>query len=360
MNSQLRVKGYVHSVSATSHSEGGTIDCFNFLLQVSESRKRRGVCYDPTKQKVLKAYEKTREPVKFVNFSNTTNGGSGLEGDIVLTKRSRIEAANNDDILFEYEEGMLKEAKERFICVGNIESVMENQVVSVRGCLSVCPRNIQQKTLKDGSVVPMLERCAITDGSGTIRLTLWGDTIKQVKNNKCYVIEDVRVKRYDSVKYLTTSRSTTISPSEEKFPAASKELFESLFDVRKISVEKISLVRNLNKWLSCWNCRRQLSKLASSSTTIVKCGKCSTVQAASSCTINASVRIAIRDGEKHELIWLRAFTAVLKDMLKQPAPDVTLQSCEEEIFEQLFNLRNITLEYSKRSCVIKSVYFDSK
>lgn len=43
---------------------------------------------DPSKHKVLKGYEKSREPVKFVSFGSTGSGRSSLEEDIVLTKRS--------------------------------------------------------------------------------------------------------------------------------------------------------------------------------------------------------------------------------------------------------------------------------
>ena len=115
---------------------------------------------------------------------------------------------------------------------------------------------------------------------------------------------------------------------------------------------------SLKKWLSCWKCRRQLSRFTSTSATILKCSKCNTVQPVSSCTTKASVRIAVRDN-KYELIWLKAFTTELEEMLKQPAPDVTLQSCAEEIYEQLFDLRNITLEYSKSCSIINGVFFES-
>lgn len=69
------------------------------------------------------------------------------------------------------------------------------------------------------------------------------------------------------------------------------------------------------------------------------------------------MRIAVR--VLNELIWLKAFTRILEEMLSQPVPDVTLHSSEEEIYEQLFELPNFTLEYSKSSLVINSVYFES-
>ena len=62
---------------------------------------KRCVCFDPSKQKVLKGYEESREAVKFVNVSGNS-GGRLAEEEIVVTKRSCVEPANNSDIAFEY------------------------------------------------------------------------------------------------------------------------------------------------------------------------------------------------------------------------------------------------------------------
>ena len=68
MNNQLRLKGYVHNVRRTK-SGTASFRCFNFSLQVGENYKRQTVCYDPSKEKLLKEYQDSREAVKLVNFS---------------------------------------------------------------------------------------------------------------------------------------------------------------------------------------------------------------------------------------------------------------------------------------------------
>lgn len=358
MNNQVRLKGYVHNVRRASKSGTGSFRCFNFSLQVSESRKRRVVCYDPGKEKLLKGYQESREPVKLLNFSKRRSAESALEEDIVLSKRSRIESVNNNDIVFEYDEATPQEAERTFTTIGTIESLRESEVISVKGCLSLRADCVRQIVMKNGSVVTMLDRCTITDDSGTIRLTLWGEMIQEVTNHSCYSVENVLVKCYDFARYLTTTHSTRIIPTEENFPHISEQLFDSLFDVERISVEKISFAQKLKKWLSCCECGKQLSDVTSMSMRIVKCAKCKTVQPVSSCSMKASARIAVRDSD-YQLIWLKAFTPVLEEMLNQPAPDVTLQSSEEEIYEQLFEQRNFTIEYDKSSLVIKNIYFES-
>ncbi len=70
------------------------------------------------------------------------------------------------------------------------------------------------------------------------------------------------------------------------------------------------------------------------------------------------VQIPVRDGDR-ELIWLKAFTFVLKEIVKQPAPDPTLQSPGEDIYDHFFDLRNATLKYSGASGIIKAFYLES-
>lgn len=358
MNNQLRLKGYVHDVRRTSKGGTASSPFLNFSLQVSQSRKRRVVCYDAKKESLLRGYEKARDPIKLVNFSSTRSE-SGLDEDVVLSKRSRIELVNNNDITFEYDDHRCPETERRFTSVGTVQSLEAGEQISVKGCLTVRLECAQQVTMKRGSsVVTMLDRCVVTDGSGTIRLTVWGELIQQIANDRCYIIENVVVKQYNSAKFLTTTHSTRITPTEEIFPSASKELFDGIFDVEKVVVEKISFANRFKKWLSCSECGREISEVTSLSIKIVKCVYCNTAQPVSSCTMKASARIAIRDSN-HKLIWLKLLTAELQEMLNQPAPDVTLESSEEDIYEQLFDGRNFTVEYDKMSLVVKGIYFEA-
>ena len=157
----------------------------------------------------------------------------------------------------------------------------------------------------------MLDRCAVRGDSGTIRLTLWGDIIQQVTNHSCYSFENVLVKFYDFERYLTTTHSTRIMPTEERFPRINEQLFDSLFDVERISVEKISFAQQLKKWLSCCECGKHLTDVTSMPERIVKCDKCKTVQPVSSCSMKASARIAVR-GSDHQLFGWRRSPQFLK------------------------------------------------
>ena len=184
----MRLKGYVHNVRRAK-SGTGSFRCFHFSLQVSESCKRRIVCYDPRKERVLKGYQDSREPVKLLNFSKRRSGERVLEEDIILSKRSRIESVSNNDILFEYDEGSFQEAERTYKTIETIESLRESEMISVKRCLSLRADCTREVVMKNGSVVTMLGLCAVRDDSGTIRLTLWGTS-----SNKSRIIGAIVLK----------------------------------------------------------------------------------------------------------------------------------------------------------------------
>ena len=340
------------------HNKSGLTNYFNFSLQINDARKRRAVCYDTTKQNLLKGYEECRQPVTLINITEKASFLDPSEQHLIVGKRSRIEPLNKGELTFQYDDTALPEKEIALTTIHNVHLLNENDLATVKGILTLEKESTRDVIMKNGLVVPMLNRCSITDNTGTIRLTLWGDLIKQVSNKKSYSISHIRVKQYDSAKYLTTTPSTTITPIDERFPPPTNELFGSMFDNKTIAVHKTSLAESFRSWLSCIKCQSFLAEAASATTTILKCPNCNAVQPASSCPTNASVRIAVRDS-KHELIWLKAFTPSLQEMLNQSSTDVTIHSSEDSVYEQLFDLRNFTLHYSNTSDIIKSVTFNA-
>ena len=95
--------------------------------------------------------------------------------------------------------------------------------------------------MKDGYLVSMLECCTVSDDTVTCRLTLWGTVIQEVANHKSYSITDVRVKIFNSIKYLTSTPVTTFTIAEESYEPLSEEDFSRLFDAVSNYVPKILL-----------------------------------------------------------------------------------------------------------------------
>ena len=218
-------------------------------------------------------------------------------------------------------------------------------------------QTVQQIPMKDGYLVSMLERCSVTDDTGTCRLTLWGTAIQEVANHKCYSMTDLRVKIFNSIKYLTSTPATTFTIAEESYEPPSEEEFSRLFDAVSNYVPKILLADSYKTWLACVKCGKQVTEVTTTTTSLIKCGICSTVQPLSSCHLKGSVRIQVQPDDNAEPIWLKVFTSTLEKMLKHVSSDVTLQSAEEQVFTQLFLLKNFSVDFNEQSLIVEDVRF---
>ena len=200
---QLRLKGHVHNVTQMTQSRSGSTNYFNFSLQVSGTRKRRAVCHDTNKQSLVAGFQDSRQPTSLLNIREKPSLLDPSERHMILGKKSRIEPVNNDDITFQYDDTASTENQPVLTTVDNVRLLNENQSkVTVKGILTLRTDSIRDVIMKNGFLVPMLNRCTITDSSGTIPLTLWGDLIKQVANENSYSITHVHVKK------KTTPKST--------------------------------------------------------------------------------------------------------------------------------------------------------
>ena len=149
---QLRLKGYIHDVSVAKKSRVKSFPHFVFALQVDALLKRRAVCYDISKHKVLRTFQQSREPVVFHNVTQKPSVRDPSEDDIIVNKRSRVDPANNNDIQFEYAEPEADPSKQ-FTTVQDIIRLDENQLTCVKGILTLRPHSVQQIPMKDGSLV---------------------------------------------------------------------------------------------------------------------------------------------------------------------------------------------------------------
>ena len=80
------------------------------------------------------------------------------------------------------------------------------------------------------------------------------------------------------------------------------------------------------------------------------------MQPLSSCHLKGSVRIQVQPDDNAEPIWLKVLTSTLK-MLEHISSDVTLQSPEEQVFAQLFLLKNFFVDFNEQSLIVEDVRF---
>ena len=236
MTNQLQLSGFVHKVSPTKKSKIRSFPYFTFSLQVIDNTIRRAVCYDNEKQPIFKAYEESRQPAVLTNVTQKRSLLDPSQDDVIVSKRSRIQDASNTDIDFEYLENSEVHDSNTVTLIGNIPSLSENTITSIQGVMIITMslEQIKEVTTKTANTIPMLDHCVVTDNTGTIRLTVWGSTIKEITNNDSYRITNLRVKSFDAKKYLTTTPTTTaVKQDENQQPiwlTAFNQILEEMLD----------------------------------------------------------------------------------------------------------------------------------
>ena len=234
MTNQLQLSGFVHKVSPTKKSKIRSFPYFTFSLQVIDNTIRRAVCYDNEKQPIFKAYQESRQPAILTNVTQKRSRLDPSQDDVIVSKRSRIQDASNTDIDFEYLENSEVHDSNTVTLIGNIPSLSENTITSIQGVVTMSLEHIKEVTTKTADTIPMLDHCVVTDNTGTIRLTLWGSTIKEITNNDSYMIRNLRVKSFDAKKYLTTTPTTTaVKQDENQQPiwlTAFNQILEEMLD----------------------------------------------------------------------------------------------------------------------------------
>ena len=180
-----------------------------------------------------------RKPVVLNNISQKRSVVNPSEDNIIVNKRSRMDAANNNDITFQYVEHV-PSTEPNFREIDDVISLEGNEMTSVKGVLVLRPGSVQKVPMKDGMLIRMLDRYTVSDDTGITRLTFWGAAIDEVVSRQCYAITDVRVKVFNSLKYLTSTPAATLTAIEEEYEVPSAEelavfLMQCRFSCRRFS-----------------------------------------------------------------------------------------------------------------------------
>lgn len=162
-------KGYVHNLSPTKQSKRKNgPKYFNFDLQTDKSNYTRAVCFEPSLRQTLGNYQSSSTPVKLQNVQRKQSLNNPSVTDIIVTKRSRIEEAGNNDIAFETASPPM-DAESPLVNAEGVKTLDHGQLVSIKGQLTLKPD--KTKTIQNnGRSIRVLNDAAITDQTGNSSL----------------------------------------------------------------------------------------------------------------------------------------------------------------------------------------------
>lgn len=188
----------------------------------------------------------------------------------------------------------------------------------------------------------------ISDSSGSINLSVWGENVEKLEIGKQYKLTDVYIRSYQGEKNVVFSRSSKYELLNDAGTTATVIEDEDTSEVEAIIIG----CTNFNVHVSCLHCSAKLIRICDDSKS-VRCQQCNIVQLMNhrSFEVSANVLFQAKDGEKH---MLKMTTSTLLKIL----PDMDSNDSEKELQEELLQSPAMKVIYTKKTCYVKEIEFN--
>ena len=347
--------GYVHSVSPEKVSNDGKKQYIEFKMQTGRKGYKRAVCFDKGLMSDISQLASDHSPLKMRNMSQTGT-------DIILTKRTKLEEANNSELDYEYcalpDDGNNEKNIVHLEYVTDAKSYPEGSLVSV----TFIQTSTELKEVHYGSKVSCLrEKCALLDDSGWIPLTIWQAHFNSFEHGKIYAVGPLQVKEFGT-KYLSTTSKTTCKEIDDDVflleeSSEVEEMIAEAMGSRTKRSEKFLFADNFSVAYLCRKCQRKITDVTTLN--IMKCPSvsCKAVQRTKDCSQTATIRVAFE--EEGSTFWLTVKDRMLQEMLDVIKNklgfdgEINLKSSETDIYTLVLSAEDFEVKFDANTHLLQ-------
>ena len=204
---------YVHGVSPVKRAKQDSCMQYYDMKIQTENKVYHSVSYRlDLKDKLVDAAE-SKSPVKIRKFKLKTNLFDSGKQDVEINRVTEV-TPYDAELSYIYKE-LDQDEKAPTVEVQQILRGIDKKLVSVQVFVNMEGLTEQSIFIKSRNEMVSKKDVSANDETGIIRLTLWGEKIKEVEENRSYNIENIVVKEWpQGVFYLTTGRNTSIEMSD--------------------------------------------------------------------------------------------------------------------------------------------------
>ena len=207
---------FVHNVGLVKTSNRTDANYFEVMLQ-EKNNAHKALCFYPEKHSQLTDAMVSKSPVKLSKY-NVSNG------QLYLNKSTLVSITAADDVSFEYDPRLAKDA---IVSFKDLHSLAPSQFVNVR--ISVL--EIGDEVVHQGVNGPLAKQeVTLVDATTCVKLTLYGDDVNTLEVNNSYTLKNVRLYNVKGVVYLNTSLAA-------KFKYEKNCALENLSNIRNCVTE---------------------------------------------------------------------------------------------------------------------------
>ena len=290
----------------------------------TEEGSYRSVCFSAEKHPQLLSKYESSSPVKLTRFQVKKNCRTN-EDEIHINKRCKIEDPLESEVNFDMKDLEIPDTPE---CTPGFTSV-QNLITGDVNLANVCGRITLQgsvETVMSKNKTLHKHEALFTDNSGTIRLVLWENDIARINNKSTYQISKVVVKQYESAKYITLNKSSTIQLSDASINREDTPLKHT---ANKTVMFPADGVMSFQRYICCSKCQTKL--VSTSCSLITKCAGCGLTQLKSKCPNCSMANVLFHTTT--ESISLHLFDDKLRTLFKLYKDQNT--AIEHSTFEEL-------------------------
>ena len=336
------VIGYIHNLSGLW--KGAKCKWFDMQLQTSPDKRMSAVCFSKEKYNIFAEKESSITPVKISNYIIGQSWDESADEEIRINDMTVVQTPASSEYSFQYAADDQNKTKITPL------SVIDSQTES--GCFV----NIKEKLTKGckpeivGKNKLQMLKCAITDDTGVLPITIWEDEIENVNNGCVYHVYNVGVRIRDHSKCLTTTRTTRFFEEEgdalqQVDDSTATEMLLPLSD----ATAKVESIRSVDVELfkSCVECSAKIPPAIH--TMILKCLRCGHRMRFDHCKVTLACKITIV-AEDDSVLSLTVFSEVIEECLN--ILDESSLSADE-IAEELLMLEKLNISYDNQDIVSK-------
>ena len=335
------VSGFIYNVSPIKR--GPKKQYFDFNVQTGKGSSIRSVCFAPAKRKIFLDAEQTSTPRKIRKFVCDRDNSS----DILISDNVAVEQLKSSDASFVKTDVSSSGAMN----LSSLQMVCPNQLVTLKAKVI----NLQPATdirIRDNELKKA--EAQLVDAHAFIKIVIWQDDIKKIKEGGTYQFKNLRVKinKFSNELYVNPAKDISQITECESFDEALAvpEHVPDEFVSCTIQGEILG-VSDVRADLCCVRCSRTIRDQQAK--TVVVCGdpNCKLKQKVARCGKKWFAKVFVSSERKKGTLVLH-HDMILKTIQLQKQTDLDCASMTKEQVEDCFlALPDLKFTYRKSMVV---------
>lgn len=340
--SDVNIHGIVTQLSPVKQSRSNSHVKY-FDGKLSDGKKTlKLIAFDPLLRTQMDKSRLDHTPIAIMNCQVKENtkflSASNEKLEILASSRSKVQTSPHKLSLPEDFEALDPDSQPSpNVTVQEIDDLSVGQQVTIT-CKVVQlddPTPVQNKS---GKLLTKQESI-VADVTDQIRVVLWETEIGKLIIDQCYKLENITIRMYNDIKYLSISSTTLVTPIDDIGQVSNDSNDQLIPETgNRILQGSIAAVVAIDTYSSCINCKSKVNLITS---TMGQCSRCNIKLNYTSCKRSRTANLIFQTDDQ----------TVKITMFENELKNITSSATADSMEEKLFSLNNIKVCINNKNIV---------